>query len=61
MAVDLTRGPVAAHLRRQGIPFALGLVAIFSFEAVDLFFYRPATVSMPLPGSVSPCGWNPWR
>ncbi|NND58205.1 MAG: MATE family efflux transporter [Xanthomonadales bacterium] len=35
---DLTVGPVAAHLRRQGIPFALGLVAIFSFEAADLFF-----------------------
>jgi len=35
---DLTRGPVAAHLRRQGIPFALGLVAIFSFDAADLFF-----------------------
>jgi len=35
---DLTSGPVAAHLRRQGTPFALGLVAIFSFEAVDLFF-----------------------
>lgn len=35
---DLTTGPVAAHLRRQGIPFALGLVAIFSFEAADLFF-----------------------
>ncbi len=35
---DLTRGPVAAHLRRQGVPFAFGLVAIFSFEAVDLFF-----------------------
>jgi putative MATE family efflux protein len=29
---------VAAHLRRQGIPFAVGLVAIFSFEAADLFF-----------------------
>ncbi len=25
-------------MRRQGIPFALGLVAIFSFEAADLFF-----------------------
>lgn len=36
--VDLTRGPVSTHLRRQGTPFALGLVAIFSFEAVDLFF-----------------------
>jgi putative MATE family efflux protein len=35
---DLTTGPVAAHLRRQGIPFGLGLVAIFSFEAADLFF-----------------------
>jgi putative MATE family efflux protein len=29
---------VAAHLWRQGTPFALGLVAIFSFEAADLFF-----------------------
>ena len=38
MAIDLTKGPVAGHLRRQGAPFALGLVAIFSFEAVDLFF-----------------------
>lgn len=35
---NLTSGPVAAHLRRQGLPFALGLIAIFSFEAVDLFF-----------------------
>jgi len=35
---DLTRGPVAAHLRRQATPFGLGLVAIFSFEAADLFF-----------------------
>jgi len=38
MAHDLTKGPVAGNLRRQGAPFALGLVAIFSFEAVDLFF-----------------------
>ena len=38
MKQDLTSGPVAAHLRRQGTPFALGLVAIFSFEAADLFF-----------------------
>ena len=38
MAVDLTQGPVGGHLRRQGIPFSLGLIAIFSFEAVDLFF-----------------------
>lgn len=35
---DLTVGPVAAHLRRQATPFGLGLVAIFSFEAADLFF-----------------------
>ena len=38
MALDLTKGPVAGNLRRQAGPFALGLVAIFSFEAVDLFF-----------------------
>jgi putative MATE family efflux protein len=38
MAHDLTKGPVTANLRRQAIPFSLGLVAIFSFEAVDLFF-----------------------
>ena len=38
MSVDLTQGPVGAHLRRQGVPFSLGLVAIFSFEAVDLYF-----------------------
>ena len=38
MAIDLTKGPVAGNLRRQAIPFSLGLVAIFSFEAVDLFF-----------------------
>jgi putative MATE family efflux protein len=35
---DLTEGPVGAHLRRQATPFALSLVAIFSFEAIDLFF-----------------------
>jgi putative MATE family efflux protein len=35
---DLTTGPVAAHLRRQGTPFAFGLAAIFSFEAADMFF-----------------------
>ena len=35
---DLTTGPVAAHLRRQAVPFGLGLVAIFSFEAIDLLF-----------------------
>jgi putative MATE family efflux protein len=52
---NLTTGPVAAHLRRQGTPFALGLVAIFSFEAVDLFFISKlgdtplAAVSFTLP------------
>ncbi len=38
MTLDLTKGSVAGHLRRQAIPFSLGLVAIFSFEAVDLYF-----------------------
>jgi len=38
MSIDLTSGPVAGNLRRQATPFAFGLVAIFSFEAVDLFF-----------------------
>lgn len=38
MTRDLTTGSVAGHLRRQAIPFSLGLVAIFSFEAVDLYF-----------------------
>jgi len=38
LAVDLTTGPVAAHLRRQATPMALGLIAIISFDAVDLFF-----------------------
>ncbi|NND45190.1 MAG: MATE family efflux transporter, partial [Xanthomonadales bacterium] len=37
-AYDLTTGPVGGHLRRQATPFALSLVAIFSFEAIDLFF-----------------------
>lgn len=35
---DLTTGPVGKQLRRQAIPFSFGLLAIFSFEAVDLFF-----------------------
>lgn len=35
---DLTTGPVGAHLRRQAVPFGFALLAIFSFEAVDLFF-----------------------
>lgn len=35
---DLTTGPVAGHLRRQAVPFGFALLAIFSFEAVDLFF-----------------------
>ncbi len=37
-AGDLTTGPVGGHLRRHATPFALSLVAIFSFEAIDLFF-----------------------
>jgi Na+-driven multidrug efflux pump len=35
---DLTQGPIGAHLLRQATPFGLGLIAIQSFEAVDLFF-----------------------
>ena len=52
---DLTTGPVGAHLRRQGTPFALGLVAIFSFDAADMFFISRlgnaplAAVSFALP------------
>jgi putative MATE family efflux protein len=38
VTTSLTTGPVAGHLRRQAAPMALGLVAIFSFDAVDLFF-----------------------
>ena len=54
-AYDLTRGPVGAHLRRQATPFALALVAIFSFEAIDLLFIAQlgdaplAAVSFTLP------------
>ncbi len=52
---DLTRGPVGKNLRRQAIPFSLGLLAIFSFEAIDLFFIAQlgdaplAAVSFVLP------------
>ena len=38
MTQTLTTGPVAGHLRDQSAPMAMGLLAIFSFEAVDLFF-----------------------
>ncbi len=38
MSVDLTTGPVAPHLRRQATPMAIGLIAIISFDMVDLFF-----------------------
>jgi len=54
-AQDLTRGPESAHLRRQAVPFAFGLVAIFSFEAFDLLFISKlgdmplAAVSFTLP------------
>lgn len=52
---DLTVGPVGAHLRRQALPFSVGLVAIFSFEAIDLYFIAQlggaelAAVSFALP------------
>ena len=35
---DLTSGPVGGHLRRQATAFSIGLLAIFSFEAVNLFW-----------------------
>jgi putative MATE family efflux protein len=38
MSNNLTTGPVGGHLLRQGAPMTVGLIAIFSFEAVDLFF-----------------------
>jgi putative MATE family efflux protein len=38
LSFDLTNGPVPAHLRRQATPMALGLIAIISFDVVDLFF-----------------------
>ncbi len=38
MTTSLTTGPVAKHLRRQATPMAWGLLAIFSFDIVDLFF-----------------------
>ena len=52
---DLTQGPVGANLRKQATPFAIGLIAIFSFEAADLFFIAQlgdlplAAVSFTLP------------
>lgn len=38
MSADLTKGPVAAHLRRQALPMGMGLIAIVSFDVVDLLF-----------------------
>jgi putative MATE family efflux protein len=38
MTTDLTSGSVSRHLRVQATPMALGLVAIISFDVVDLFF-----------------------
>jgi putative MATE family efflux protein len=38
MTQTLTTGPVAGHLRHQSMPMAMGLLAIFSFEAIDLLF-----------------------
>jgi putative MATE family efflux protein len=38
MTTDLTSGSVSRHLRVQATPMAIGLVAIISFDVVDLFF-----------------------
>ena len=52
---DLTSGPVGGHLRRQTTAFTFGLLAIFSFEAVNLFWISRlgdaplAAVSFTLP------------
>lgn len=35
---DLTSGSVSRHLRTQATPMAIGLIAIISFDVVDLFF-----------------------
>ncbi len=46
---------MGANLRRQALPFSIGLIAIFSFEAIDLFFIAQlgedplAAVSFALP------------
>jgi len=55
MSQTLTAGPVAGQLRQQSLPMAAGLLAIFSFEAVDVFFISRlgiealAAVSFTLP------------
>jgi putative MATE family efflux protein len=38
MVTDLTGGSVSRHLRVQATPMAIGLLAIISFDVVDLFF-----------------------
>jgi putative MATE family efflux protein len=38
LSTDLTTGTVPRLLRRQAVPMGLGLVAIVSFDAVDLLF-----------------------
>jgi hypothetical protein len=37
MTTDLTSGSVSRHLRVQATPMAIGLIAIISFDVVDLF------------------------
>ena len=52
---DLTQGSVGRHFWRQGSPMALGLVALISFEVVDLLFIAQlgtlplAAVGMTIP------------
>ncbi len=38
MTFELTSGSVSTHLRQQATPMVFGLIAILSFEVVDLFF-----------------------
>ena len=38
MTIDLTTGPVAAHLRRQSAPMVVGYSAMTAFRAAELYF-----------------------
>ena len=58
MTQTLTTGSVAGQLRDQSAPMAMGLLAIFSFEAVDLFFIsRLGTEALAAASFVLPVIW----
>ncbi|HXV36775.1 MAG TPA: MATE family efflux transporter [Myxococcota bacterium] len=58
MATDLTDGSVSRHLRVQATPMAVGLLAIISFDVVDLFFVSRLG-DLPL-AAISFCGPVVW-